>query len=71
MKLTKLAVAACLLLPVLLSANDDASEQAEEAAVPEAQVFTSEDEIRIDGERIKYTATARLQGVDHLASGTQ
>jgi carboxypeptidase C (cathepsin A) len=58
MRLTRLMLAALLLLPLYAFADDDKAEDTEKKPEPQAQSFVSEHEIRIDGERIKYTATA-------------
>ena len=59
MKLPRFFLMVCLMLaPLLASTEDAATESAEPAPEPEAQVFTSNHEIRIQGQRINYTATA-------------
>ena len=62
MRCSTFLIALCLLLPVAPAADEEptVAAQAKEKAdeTPAAQVFTSDHEIRINGERIKYTATA-------------
>jgi carboxypeptidase C (cathepsin A) len=59
MRFSSLLMGLCL-LPLMTMAADEEEEvvTTDAAEIPEAQVFTSEHEIRIDSERIKYTATA-------------
>ena len=59
MKLPRFFLMLCLMVaPLLATAEEEVTETAEVAAEPQAQVFTSDHEIRIDGQRIKYTARA-------------
>jgi carboxypeptidase C (cathepsin A) len=61
MRLTTLLITTLFLLqPCLSTADQDDAEKpdADAKEVPEAQSFVSRHEIRIDGQRIKYTATA-------------
>ncbi|NCF63167.1 MAG: carboxypeptidase [Gammaproteobacteria bacterium] len=65
MKTGKISLLACLLISsalavstALAEADGTTSAPAEEAAEPEARVFTTEHEIEIGGKRLSYTATA-------------
>jgi len=62
MRFITVFLALSLSLSVLAAENMNkaagADAKADDKEIPEAQVFTSDHEIRIDGERIKYTATA-------------
>ena len=56
MRPINLFLLACLMLPILpVGAEEDTGAAAAEKPEPEARVFTSEHEIRIDGARIRYT----------------
>lgn len=58
MRLNKLILAVILLFPLYSFAEEDKAEDADTKPEPEAQSFVSNHEIRINGQRIKYTATA-------------
>lgn len=58
MRFNRLLMALCMLSSLTLAADQETAATAELPEIPEAQLFTSEHEIRIDGDRIKYTATA-------------
>ena len=58
MKLTNLLLAVVLALPAFSFGVEESDKKKEDKPVPEASTFTSEGEVRIDGQRIKYRATA-------------
>lgn len=58
MRLPNLFLLACLAFASVLAGAEEAALTDVETPEPEARLFTSEHEIRIDGQRIRYTATA-------------